>query len=216
MEQLGLGLARSWGILIAVISVGMMVNRKTLDGMKESKQNYALIFVLGLIALIAGALQVSFYNVGELNYRGLVTLMGWITLVRATLRLFAPDSNKSRWNPSARIESSILLSQPPRLWDSTWWRSASAWRPASSPDGACCPDLDRPFRARAIGRASQSWTTRAGIFLRATGSVSPLISSDLAGITKVVGTRLRVGKDPIKAWRQTGLGGGTRRFPREK
>ena len=94
MEQLGLGLARFWGILIAVMSVGMLVNRKTLDGMKESKQSYALIFVLGLIALIAGALQVSFYNVWELNYRGLVTLMGWITLVRATLRLFAPDSNK--------------------------------------------------------------------------------------------------------------------------
>jgi len=48
---------------------------------------------------------------------------------------------KSRWNPSARIESSTLLSQPPRPWDSTWSRSASAWRPASSPDAACCPDV---------------------------------------------------------------------------
>src|SRR5215469_4864462 len=94
MEQLGLGLARFWGILIAVMSLGMILNRKTFEGMKESKQNYALIFVLGLIALIAGALQVSFYNVWQLNYRGLVTLMGWITLLRASLRLFAPDSNK--------------------------------------------------------------------------------------------------------------------------
>ena len=94
MEQLGLGLARFWGILITVMSLGMMVNRKTLQGMKDSKRDYALIFVLGLIALIAGALQVSFYNVWQLNYRGLVTLMGWITLLRASLRLFAPDSNK--------------------------------------------------------------------------------------------------------------------------
>ena len=94
MEQLGLGLARFWGILIAVMSLGMIVNRKTFQGMKDSKQDYATIFVLGLIALIAGALQVSFYNVWQLNYRGLVTLMGWITLGRASLRLFVPESNK--------------------------------------------------------------------------------------------------------------------------
>src|SRR5215813_9418504 len=107
MEQLGLGLARFWGILIAVMSLGMMVNRKTFQGMKESKQDYATIFVLGLIALIAGALQVSFYNVWQLNYRGLVTLMGWITLGRASLRLFVPESNRRPSNPPARIRSSI-------------------------------------------------------------------------------------------------------------
>ena len=103
MEDLGLGLARFWGILIAVLSLAMLANRKMLEGMKQSKQDYALIFVLGLIALIAGALQVSFYNVWELNYRGLVTLMGWVTLVRAALRLFVPDSNK-RAMESARAD----------------------------------------------------------------------------------------------------------------
>jgi len=106
MEQLGLGLARFWGILIAVMSLGMLLNRKIFLGMKESKQDYALIFVLGLIALIAGALQVSFYNVWQFNYRGLVTLMGWITLIRASLRLFVPDSNKKAIG-SARADSII-------------------------------------------------------------------------------------------------------------
>ena len=94
MEELGLHLARFWGILIAIMSLGVLVNRKMFEGMKDAKQDYATIFILGIISLIVGALHVAFYNVWEFNHRGLVTLMGWITLVRASLRLFFPDSNK--------------------------------------------------------------------------------------------------------------------------
>lgn len=94
MEEISFGLARFWGILIVILSIAMLVNRKMFTGMKEAKENYALIFILGLIALIAGAVQVAFYNVWEFNYRGLITLLGWITVIRASIRLFFPDANK--------------------------------------------------------------------------------------------------------------------------
>lgn len=92
--DIGLNLARFWGILISVLALAPLVNRKIMEGEKESKENYSTIFILGLVSLIAGALQVSFYNVWELNYKGLVTLMGWITMVRSALRLFVPDTNR--------------------------------------------------------------------------------------------------------------------------
>lgn len=62
--------------------------------MKDATQDYALIFLLGLISLLFGALQVSFYHVWAWDYRGVVTAMGWITQARACLRLFMPDSNE--------------------------------------------------------------------------------------------------------------------------
>lgn len=94
MRNVDQGLACFWGIIITVMSVASLVNRKTFEGMKNAKQDYALIFLLGLISLLFGALQVSFYNVWAWDHRGVVTAMGWITLVRSCLRLFLPDSNK--------------------------------------------------------------------------------------------------------------------------
>ena len=45
-------LAQFWGIVIAVMSVGLLASRKILSGMKQSKQDYGTIFVVGLIALL--------------------------------------------------------------------------------------------------------------------------------------------------------------------
>lgn len=88
-----LGLARFWGILTVVLSVsGLTPSARR--AMKEAKTQDGLIFTLGLITLICGALQVSFYNVWELNYRGFVTVAGWLALVRSSLRLLWPASNK--------------------------------------------------------------------------------------------------------------------------
>lgn len=87
-------LALFWGIIISILALVPLINKRMAEAEKESKTNYSTIFILGLIALIAGALQVSFYNVWELNYRGLITAMGWITVIRSGLRLLFPESNR--------------------------------------------------------------------------------------------------------------------------
>ena len=103
-----LGLARFWGILTLVLSLsGLTPSARR--AMKAAKTDDGLIFVLGLVTLICGALQVSFYNVWEPNYRGFVTLAGWIALVRSSLRLFWPASNKRAFEDE-RSEKVVLVS----------------------------------------------------------------------------------------------------------
>ncbi len=90
--EIDLVLARFWGILLTVSCGAALVNARAGQILLDAKETEAFTLAVGWLALIAGAAHVALYNEWELGYRGLITFLGWITLVRAGLRLAFPTS----------------------------------------------------------------------------------------------------------------------------
>jgi hypothetical protein len=90
--EIDLVLARFWGIVLALSCGAALVNARANRALLDAKETEGFTLAVGWLALIAGAAHVAIYNQWELSYRGLITFLGWITLVRAGLRLVAPTS----------------------------------------------------------------------------------------------------------------------------
>ncbi|MDE2026630.1 MAG: hypothetical protein KGJ07_09160 [Patescibacteria group bacterium] len=87
--DLSLFLARSWGLSIALICFGLLLHKKRFTTML-TKIDSASFFLIGMLILAVGAAQVVGYEVWDLNWKGLVTLFGWISLMKGVLIIFVP------------------------------------------------------------------------------------------------------------------------------
>jgi hypothetical protein len=81
--ELSLYLARAWGLFCVLLSVGLILNRRRLvQQIKSVSEDYPIALIAGVVALILGAAQITGYNSWTLDYRGLITLLGWLSLVK--------------------------------------------------------------------------------------------------------------------------------------
>lgn len=84
-------LARVFGIYLVVASVAMLINKKHLSKILQDFSNsIGLVVFSGFTHLFLGLLVVVAHNVWAPDFRGLVTLMGWVGIVKGGLRLLAP------------------------------------------------------------------------------------------------------------------------------
>lgn len=84
-------LARLLGPLIAVVGVALLVHPDVYRTMmKEFIRSLALCYLAGFFGLLGGISLVLVHNVWTSDWRIIVTLIGWITIVRAALTLMWP------------------------------------------------------------------------------------------------------------------------------
>ena len=89
--DLSLYLARAWGLGLILLSLGILLNlERYLHMIRQVEGDDLMILLAGSFALILGVVQVAGYNVWTLDYRGLITLLGWITLVKGVAIIFIP------------------------------------------------------------------------------------------------------------------------------
>ncbi|MDE2588519.1 MAG: hypothetical protein KGL95_02480, partial [Patescibacteria group bacterium] len=74
---------------IALICFGLLLHKKRFTTML-TKIDSASFFLIGMLILAVGAAQVVGYEVWDLNWKGLVTLFGWISLMKGVLIIFVP------------------------------------------------------------------------------------------------------------------------------
>lgn len=84
-------LARFWGIVLVAACGAYVANRKLLQEELKSVEKQEILLLSGFIALLVGALHVAVYSKWEFTIRGLITLLGWITLLKGVVRLAAPQ-----------------------------------------------------------------------------------------------------------------------------
>ena len=79
-------------VLYLVVGVGVFLSpafyRKVLVNMEAIP---ALLYLGGLMALLAGSLIVMFHNVWRLEWTLLITLIGWLALAKGVLLMTLPD-----------------------------------------------------------------------------------------------------------------------------
>ena len=83
MIELSLYLARAWGLFSVLVSLGLLLNRANyLHMVNTLKPDDISVLIAGVFALVMGVVQVVGYNSWTFDYRGLITLLGWVALLK--------------------------------------------------------------------------------------------------------------------------------------
>ena len=87
-------IARLMGPVLAIIGIGMalglMMETDYSSLMKEFMGNRAVIFLTGVLALLAGVAIVNAHNVWVPDWRLIVTILGWLLVLRGIMLLVFP------------------------------------------------------------------------------------------------------------------------------
>jgi hypothetical protein len=84
-------LAQLIGPLFLVIGLGMLADREGYRAMAhEFLASRALIYIAGLLAFVPGLALVLVHNVWAFDWRVIITVLGWLSLVGGFFRLVLP------------------------------------------------------------------------------------------------------------------------------
>ena len=94
-------LARALGIYFVVLCLAMLTKRKFFHEVLQSVAgSKAVLYLSGLFSLIIGLLIVLSHNIWDCNWRIIVTVVGWLALVKGVLLIIAPKTFMS-WSMKA-------------------------------------------------------------------------------------------------------------------
>lgn len=89
--ELSLFLAKILGLSLVTFCLGVLKNFKLLPKIGRSvSENLALIIFSGFILTILGLLIIVSHNIWTADWRVLVTLLGYATLLKGMIRIFFP------------------------------------------------------------------------------------------------------------------------------
>jgi hypothetical protein len=84
-------IARLMGPLLLVNAAAILVNRKGFQEMiAGAARNPAVIYLAGLLTLLAGLLIVEFHNVWSAGWPVLITIIGWLAIMGGIARTMFP------------------------------------------------------------------------------------------------------------------------------
>ena len=87
-------IAKFIGHYIMVIGIGLLFNSKAFQKiMEDFFKNAALVYVTGLITFVAGLAIVLSHNLWVLDWRLIITLLGWNVLIKGALLTISPDTS---------------------------------------------------------------------------------------------------------------------------
>ena len=99
------------GYFMFLTGSALFLSKETRTAMLENmKNNESFIIAMGYITLLIGLPIVILHNVWELNVLGLVTLMGWVTLIKGFVFLAKPSVVKKKELSEKKIKIRGLIS----------------------------------------------------------------------------------------------------------
>jgi len=86
-------LARLLGLTLLVVGAGILFNPRPFRAIaNEVVRSVTLVYLFGLIDFAAGLAIVLTHNVWLASWPVLITLIGWILLIRGAVRVLIPDT----------------------------------------------------------------------------------------------------------------------------
>ena len=90
--ELSIFLAKVFGLYLIIISIAVWLRRRDLGEMAVSfAQDKVSIYISGMIFLLLGLALVISHNIWDTAWQGSISILGWMTLVKAGMRLFFTD-----------------------------------------------------------------------------------------------------------------------------
>lgn len=88
---LSIVLAKLIGPLLLAVGVGALLNRQFYQSMvADFLKNSGLYYLSGAVALVVGVAIVAHHNIWAADWRTIITVIGWIAVIRGMARLTAP------------------------------------------------------------------------------------------------------------------------------
>ena len=85
-------LAKLMGPILVVVGLGILINRAPSQAVAEEVvKSRALLYVSGVLALIAGLGIVLTHNEWDLSWQVIITIIGWLAVIRGLLRVLIPQ-----------------------------------------------------------------------------------------------------------------------------
>ena len=86
-------LAKVIGLFLSISTISIIIRYKQFALIeKEVAKNPLLIYLSGFSALILGILLVVSHNMWVLDWRLIITIIGWMTLFKGIFRIFSPET----------------------------------------------------------------------------------------------------------------------------
>lgn len=89
--DLSIFLAKTLGLYLVIMAIVLWVNMQKISTILKSSENSPFLLISGLLALIFGILLVVSHNVWVADWRVIITIIGWLALIKGLLRLLFPD-----------------------------------------------------------------------------------------------------------------------------
>jgi hypothetical protein len=101
--DISLFLAKLIGLYLLITSVLFLFRKKQMEGAcKEMAASKGILAISGEISLIFGLVIVIDHTVWEYSWRGLITLIGYIMILKAVMRFAFPNQVKKCWAKMAQ------------------------------------------------------------------------------------------------------------------
>ncbi|MGC9598952.1 MAG: hypothetical protein ABSE18_01040 [Minisyncoccia bacterium] len=89
-------IAQILGIFFALVGISIVIRSKaTAAAMEESVQNKGILWLWGFLAVLIGAVIVVLNNMWTSGLPLLVTIIGWMALIKGAFIFFFPDASVS-------------------------------------------------------------------------------------------------------------------------
>lgn len=91
-------LARFFGLYFVIVGFFYLSRRRFIKKAVEAfYENSPLLLISGVISLIIGLLLVLTHSVWEFNWRVVITIIGYLTLLKGLSKLFVPMEKEKKW-----------------------------------------------------------------------------------------------------------------------
>jgi len=85
-------LAQFWGSLIVITSAIFLIRNKVLmDEIMESSKDATFLLVSGYLSVVVGLVTILMHNTWLFDWRGFVTVLGWVALFLGIARIGYPE-----------------------------------------------------------------------------------------------------------------------------
>ena len=92
------------------IGVGMLINPDVYKKLYEDFiENTSTLYFGGIMALVIGYLLVTFHNVWEMDWHVIITVIGWIALIKGMLILVRPKAMIALTKAMIKKEGSLKI-----------------------------------------------------------------------------------------------------------
>lgn len=90
--EISIFLAKLLGLYLTIVSIAMLIHAQKFRNLIPDLTTPAFNFLGGVMALLLGLLIVLSHNIWQADWRVLITLLGWMTLIKGVARLFIPNA----------------------------------------------------------------------------------------------------------------------------
>jgi hypothetical protein len=87
-------LGQFWGWLMLILTLTFLFRRKALMDMYMLASDNNFTILSGFIALIIGLISVLLHNIWVNDWRVIVTIFGWLSLIKGIVRIGYPESTQ--------------------------------------------------------------------------------------------------------------------------